>query len=108
MLHPAAYGAAPTYLGGAAMSTITVDASTLSRDDGEELKELLGYLSSRLSVAPTQSGSQLTITASEEKEVRAREVREQVKRFLYRRGLKSKYRVTASGRAVTLRRIGKP
>lgn len=88
------------------MSDITVDASALKGGDARELDELKDYLSKRLGVTPAQSGSKLTITPSEEREVLPRDVKEEVKRFLYRRGLKPRYRVTATGRALTLRRTG--
>jgi len=88
------------------MSAITIDASAMKGEGGEELKELMAHLSKRLDLTPVQSGNQLTVTPPEGRELRPRDVKEEVKRFLYRRGLRPKYRVTATGRALTLRRTG--
>lgn len=89
------------------MSAVTVDGSDLKSEGGEELNRLLDYLTARLGVAAVRSGNRLTMSPSEGQELRVRDVKERVKRFLYSRGLRPRYRVTASGSVVTVRKTAK-
>lgn len=73
------------------------------KDQGEELA---GFLEPRLGVKPSVSGDALEVEDSSIREgVRPRHVKTYIKRFMYMKGIKKKYRVFVSGKELTIQEI---
>jgi len=73
------------------------------KDQGEELA---AFLEPRVGVKPSVSGDTLEMEDGSIREgVRPRHVKTYIKRFMYMKGVKKKYRVFVSGRELTIQEI---
>ena len=73
------------------------------KDQGEELAS---FLEPRLGVKPSVSGDALEVEDGSIREgVRPRHVKTYIKRFMYMKGVKKKYRVFVSGKELTIQEI---
>ena len=73
------------------------------KDQGEELAV---FLEPRVGVKPSVSGDTLEVEEGSIREgVRPRHVKTYIKRFMYMRGVKKKYRVFVSGKELTIQEI---
>ena len=73
------------------------------KDQGEELA---AFLEPRVGVKPSVSGDALEVEDGSIREgVRPRHVKTYIKRFMYMKGVKKKYRVFVSGKELTIQEI---
>jgi sRNA-binding protein len=73
------------------------------KDQGEELA---AFLEPRVGVKPSVSGDALEVEDGSIREgVRPRHVKTYIKRFMYMKGIKKKYRVFVSGKELTIQEI---
>ncbi len=73
------------------------------KDQGEELA---AFLEPRVGVKPSVSGDTLEVEDGSIREgVRPRHVKTYIKRFMYMKGVKKKYRVFVSGKELTIQEI---
>jgi sRNA-binding protein len=73
------------------------------KDQGEELA---AFLEPRVGVKPSVSGDTLEVEDGSMREgVRPRHVKTYIKRFMYMKGVKRKYRVFVSGKELTIQEI---
>jgi len=73
------------------------------KDQGEELA---AFLEPRVGVKPSVSGNTMEVEEGSIREgVRPRHVKTYIKRFMYMKGIKKKYRVFVSGKELTIQEI---